>query len=68
MLIGLATATLLLLNGRIAGISGIVGGMLRRSPGDLGWRAAFIAGLFVAAMLAGMAVFELIEGRNRRKA
>ena len=50
-LIGLATALLLLLNGRVAGISGIVGGLLRPRPGDVAWRAAFVAGL-VAAPLA----------------
>jgi len=46
LLIGVAAAALLLLNGRIAGISGIVGGLLR-SP-DRAWRAAFIAGLLLA--------------------
>ena len=45
VLIGLATAMLLLLNGRIAGISGIVSGLLRPIKGDIGWRIAFVAGL-----------------------
>ena len=45
VLIGLATAMFLLLNGRIAGISGILGGLLRPTKGDVGWRIAFIAGL-----------------------
>ncbi|MCC7597106.1 YeeE/YedE family protein [Janthinobacterium sp. FW305-129] len=45
MLIGLAAALLILFNGRIAGISGIVGGLLRPRSGDLGWRIAFLAGL-----------------------
>ena len=49
--IGLAVAFLLLLNGRIAGISGIVGGVLKMQKGDIGWRIAFMAGL-VAAPLA----------------
>lgn len=49
--IGLAVAFLLLLNGRIAGISGIVGGLLKVQKGDLGWRIAFVSGL-VAAPLA----------------
>jgi uncharacterized membrane protein YedE/YeeE len=44
-LIGLATAMFLLLNGRIAGISGILGGLLRPIKGDIGWRVAFLAGL-----------------------
>jgi uncharacterized protein len=50
-LIGLAAALLVLLNGRIAGISGIVGGLLRPLRGDVFWRVAFVAGL-VAAPLA----------------
>ncbi|KUM02833.1 YeeE/YedE family protein [Chromobacterium subtsugae] len=47
MLIGLAAAWLILLNGRVAGISGIVGQLL--SPGgDKGWRLAFVAGLVLS--------------------
>lgn len=46
--IGIAAAMLLLLNGRVAGISGIVGGLLWPSPGDMAWRYAFIAGLLFA--------------------
>ena len=48
VLIGLAAAVFLLWNGRIAGISGIVGGLLRPKRGDLAWRLAFIAGLIAA--------------------
>jgi len=48
-LIGLASAALLLANGRIAGVSGIVGGSLRAAPGDLGWRLAFLVGLPLGA-------------------
>ena len=51
VLIGSAAAMLLLLNGRIAGISGIVGGLLRPVRGDLGWRVAFIAGLLGAPLV-----------------
>ena len=51
LLIGLATALLLLLSGRIAGISGIVGGLLRPSKGDVVWRVAFVLGLFAAPSL-----------------
>jgi uncharacterized protein len=43
--IGAAAAMLLLLNGRIAGISGIVGGLLQPRPGEISWRAAFLIGL-----------------------
>ena len=48
MLIGLATAMFVLLNGRIAGISGVLGGLLKPVRGDAGWRAAFIVGLMAA--------------------
>ena len=49
--IGLAAALFLLLNGRVAGISGIVGGLLRPVRGDIGWRVAFITGLIGAPLL-----------------
>lgn len=51
VLIGCATALLLLLGGRIAGISGILGGVLRRVPGERAWRLAFLAGLAAAPWL-----------------
>jgi uncharacterized membrane protein YedE/YeeE len=47
-LIGLAAAMLLLVSGRIAGISGIVGGLLVPRGGDISWRLAFIGGLLLA--------------------
>jgi uncharacterized membrane protein YedE/YeeE len=50
-LVGVAAAVFVLFNGRIAGISGVLGGLLKPVKGDLGWRIAFIAGL-VAAPLA----------------
>ncbi len=49
--IGLATALLLLLVGRIAGISGIVGGLIELRKGDIAWRAAFVSGLLLAPWL-----------------
>jgi hypothetical protein len=54
-LIGLAAALFLLLNGRIAGISGILGGLLRPARGDIGWRLAFLAGLIGAPLLYALA-------------
>lgn len=47
-LIGLAAAILVVANGRIAGISGILGGLLRPARNDWGWRVAFVAGLLAA--------------------
>jgi uncharacterized membrane protein YedE/YeeE len=55
VLIGAAAAMLLLLNGKIAGISGIAGGLLRPRAGDVGWRIAFIAGLVTAPLIYQMA-------------
>ncbi|MGH6703351.1 MAG: YeeE/YedE family protein [Bradyrhizobium sp.] len=51
-LIGLAAAGLMLLTGRIAGVSGIFGGLLALRPADQGWRIAFVAGLIAAPLLA----------------
>jgi len=51
MIIGAAVAIFVLVNGRIAGISGIVGGLLRPAAGDVAWRLAFVAGLMAAPIL-----------------
>lgn len=48
LLIGLAASLLVLFNGKIAGISGILGGLLRPVRPDIAWRIAFIAGLVLA--------------------
>ena len=53
VLIGTATAAFVLLNGRIAGISGVVGGLLRPEHGDVAWRIAFVLGLLLAPLLYG---------------
>ena len=50
VLIGIAAAMFALLNGRIAGISGVISGLLKPMPGDLAWRAAFVAGLLGAPL------------------
>ncbi|MNP34516.1 hypothetical protein D3C76_1278060 [compost metagenome] len=51
LLIGTGAVLLILFNGRIAGISGIVGGLLRPVAGDVSWRLAFVLGLFTAPLL-----------------
>ena len=48
MLIGLAAAMFVLLNGRIAGISGVIGGLFKPVKGDVAWRAVFVLGLVCA--------------------
>ena len=51
ILIGLSATLLLLASGRIAGISGILGGLLVPKAGDAGWRLAFLLGLVGAPLL-----------------
>jgi uncharacterized membrane protein YedE/YeeE len=53
-LIGLAASAMLVLEGRIAGISGILGGLFTPKPGDIGWRVAFVAGLATAGLAAAL--------------
>jgi uncharacterized membrane protein YedE/YeeE len=43
-----ASAIFILVNGRILGISGILGGLLGPRPGDAGWRVAFLLGMLAA--------------------
>lgn len=50
MLIGLAAAMFVLLNGRIAGISGVLGGLLSPLRGDVLWRVAFVGGIIAAPL------------------
>lgn len=50
VLIGIAAAMFALLNGRIAGISGVLGGLLKPQRGDVAWRIAFVGGLLVAPL------------------
>jgi uncharacterized membrane protein YedE/YeeE len=54
VLIGLAAAMFLLFNGRIAGISGILGGLLQWPKGDVAWRVAFLVGLVAAPAAYGL--------------
>jgi uncharacterized membrane protein YedE/YeeE len=51
VLIGLSAVMLAAFNGRIAGISGIVGGLMARQPGPVAWRLAFVGGLLLAPWL-----------------
>lgn len=58
LLIGAGAALLVLTIGRIAGVSGVLGGLLQsttaRAPGETGWRVAFLAGLLAAPLLAAL--------------
>ena len=53
-IIGVAVALFVVLNGRIAGVSGILGGLMRPKAGDISWRVAFVAGLVVAPLAWGL--------------
>ena len=61
-MIGLASLGLLVLHGRIAGITGIAAGVLAPVRADWGWRVAFVAGLLVVGGLAAWATPEAIGG------
>ena len=63
LLIGLAATLLLLLNGRLSGISGIVGGMLAPKSSDAGWRVAFVAGLLLGAFIYMLATGDAVAVR-----
>ena len=51
ILLGIASALFILVNGRILGISGILGGLLIPKAGDVAWRVAFVLGLLAAPLL-----------------
>lgn len=55
ILLGVASAFFILVNGRVLGISGILGGLLPPKVGDAGWRIAFLLG-----MLAAPTVYRLL--------
>ncbi len=66
-LIGLSAAALMYFHGRIAGISGIFGGLLAPKPDEVSWRLAFVGGLMVggtALMLAAPSAFVDTTGRD----
>lgn len=82
ILIGIAASILLALSGRVAGISGMLGGLLVRTRGDVAWRAWFLAGLLSVGVataliaperlgasprgLAGLAIAGLLVGVGTR--
>ncbi|ORT52549.1 membrane protein (plasmid) [Vibrio sp. qd031] len=54
MLLGVSATILLLINGKIAGISGILAGLLAKKPNDFSWRLIFVAGLIGGGALASI--------------
>jgi uncharacterized membrane protein YedE/YeeE len=61
LLIGAAASMLVLLNGRVAGISGILGGALAARRSDSSWRIAFLAGLLAGPFAAAAATGRMAE-------
>lgn len=59
LLIGTSAALMLLLKGRITGISGIIGGLLHASHGDASWRALFLIGMMTAPLWVMLATGQL---------
>ena len=53
-LIGLSAVLLMMLNGRIAGVTGVFAGLIDPAGGDRAWRATFIAGLIAAPLSAAL--------------
>ena len=51
VLIGGAVSILILFNGKVAGISGIVGGLINPQKNDVAWRIAFVAGLVISPIV-----------------
>lgn len=66
ILIGMSASLMLLLNGRVTGISGIVGGLLAPARGEVGWRSAFVGGLVAGGAILGLALPELFAGTVER--
>lgn len=62
MIIGLSVSIMLLFNGRVTGISGIVNGILTPQKGDTAWRATFVLGLFAGGLILKFIVPQAFSG------
>jgi uncharacterized membrane protein YedE/YeeE len=54
VVLGVASALFILVNGRVLGISGILGGLLPPREGDAGWRVSFLLGMLAAPLVYGL--------------
>ncbi len=61
MLLGLSAALLMLFSGKVAGISGIIGGLLSRQKHETSWRVAFVIGMILSVYVVSPLGFELPE-------
>jgi len=66
MLVGLSAAILMLTQGRIAGISGIVEGVLRPKAGEVAWRVLFLSGLIIGGLAMSMLLPERFDLTTNR--
>ena len=64
LLLGLASALFILVNGRVLGISGIVGGLLSPLKGDVGWRISFLLGMAAAPLVASFLFPQLLSAQR----
>ena len=64
VLIGIAASLLLLLTGRIFGVSGIIAGILKPKAGDNAWRVAAVAGLLTAGLIIHVSAPEMLVGET----
>lgn len=63
-MIGIAVSLMLLFNGRVTGISGIISGTIHPQKGDVGWRAFFIVGLVAGALLLRIFLPQSLEQQS----
>ena len=66
ILIGISASMMLLFSGRIAGVSGIFGGMLFQQGKERAWRLSFITGLIVGGILLYAINAEFFENSSGR--
>ena len=66
ILIGIAASMILLFSGKIAGVSGIFGGMLFQQGRERAWQLSFIAGLIIGGILLYIMNEELFENSSGR--
>jgi len=64
LLLGVASALFILINGRILGISGILGGLLSPRRGDVAWRLSFLVGMALSPLVAS-SLFPAVIGLPR---